>query len=110
MKPKHKLHATLCNNCDVVISNTHTDHVLCNKCLEDYVHTYPTKSTYGFNQFELFSIMNEFPNLNVEKFDLAMMGNTGIVEDGLFITYFWDVVAALRCGIENRDLRLSEWD
>jgi len=114
MKPKHKFNsgncATLCNKCNVIITNRLSNHLLCNKCIEEYVYEYPHKSKHGFTQKEMEDMLKEFPDVNMEKFNLALMGNTGILEDEQFINYPWDVITALRCGIENRDLKFSEWD
>ena len=114
MKPKHKYNngrgATLCNRCNVVITNGFTNQLLCKNCVAEYVYEWPVKSPRGFNPEELKAIVDEFPDINMEKFDLAMMGNTCSLEDGKIITYHCDVVTAIRCGIENRDLKFSEWD
>lgn len=110
MKAINKMGGTLCNRCRVIITKKHTNQVLCNKCLEDYVNTYPVKSKWGFNPDELKEIISEFPDINMDKFNNAMMGNTCMMEEGQIITYPCDVVTALRCGIENRDINLSEWD
>ena len=114
MTPKHKFNnghsATLCNRCNVIISNKITNHLLCNKCISEYVYEWPVKSRYGFNPDELKAFVEEFPGINMEKFELAMMGNTCMMEEGKIITYHCDVVTALRCGIENRDLKIEEWD
>lgn len=114
MKPKHKFNngngATLCNRCNVIITKGLTKHLLCNKCIADYVYEYPVKSKWGFNPDELKAIVSEFPDINMDKFNLAMMGNTCMLEEDKIIIYPCDVVTALRCGIENRDVRFSEFD
>jgi len=110
MKPIHKLGGTLCNRCRVVLSKKHTNHLLCNKCVEEYVREYPVKSKWGFNPEELADIIQEFPDINIKKFDLAMGVHTVITDEGKIITFPYDVITALRCGIENRDIKLSEWD
>lgn len=110
MKPKHKMGGTLCNRCSAVITRKHTNQLLCNKCLEGYVNEYPTKNEWGFDPNELKAIVAEFPDINMEKFNLALTGITSIVQEGEIIVYRCDVVVALRAGIEDRDIRLSELD
>ena len=48
--------------------------------------------------------------VNGEKYDEAMWGNTCGMWDGKFVIYHCDVLKAIQCGIENRDLKLEEWD
>lgn len=111
MKPKHKLGGTLCTKCNKLITAKKTNQVLCDKCLEDLVYNYPFKHTNGFTSDEQKELLKQFPDINMDKYYDAMMGNTGMVNDeGKFITYPCDIVTALRCGIENRDIHLSEWD
>lgn len=110
MKPKHKMGGTLCNKCNVVITKKLTNQLICSNCIKDYVYEYPFKSQFGFNPDELKTIVAEFPDINMDKFNLAMNGNTCMMEEGRIITYPCDVVTALRCGIENRDIRFSEFD
>lgn len=75
------------------------------------VYDYPTKSKHGFIQAEINSLLSWFPTINIEKFDDAMMGNTCMLnEDDQVINYRCDVYQALRCGLENRDLTLAEFD
>ena len=69
-----------------------------------------TKSKYGYTHEEIEELLNQHPEVNKDMFFEALMGNTGIVDDGKFITYFSDVELAFRCGIENRKVKLSEWD
>ena len=64
----------------------------------------------GFTNMELEIILNKYENINREKFSNALMGNTCMMIDNKMINYPWDVEMALICGIENRDLKVSEWD
>ena len=81
------------------------------KSLKDLVYSYPTKSKYGFTDSEQKEIIKNFPNINMEKYYSAMFGNTCMMNDDKeIISYHVDVLKALRCGIENRDLNESEWD
>ena len=79
--------------------------------LNELVYDYPTKHKAGFIQTEIEDLLSKFENLNMDKWDSAMMGNTCMMDanDGI-ISYHCDVLGALRCAIENRDLTLPEWD
>ena len=46
----------------------------------------------------------------MDMFNDALMGNTCMVKDGKIVQYHCDIYKAIICGIENRGLRLSEWD
>lgn len=79
--------------------------------LQDKVYNYPTKHKEGFIQDEIDTLLKDYPNIDMDKFNDAMMGNTCIFseEDG-FIIYHCDVLTALRCGIEKRGMRQYEFD
>ena len=79
--------------------------------IEKLVYDYPTKHKHGFIQTEIDELLSWFNGLNMEKWDNAMMGNTCMMdkEDG-FIIYHCDILTALRCAIEDRDMYLHEWD
>lgn len=64
----------------------------------------------GFTNVEIAIILNKFDNINNEKVHGAMFGNTCMMINNHLINYPWDVSMALRCGIENRDLTVEEWD
>lgn len=74
------------------------------------IYKYPTKHKEGFLQEEIELIILEFPSMNMEKFYEALVGNTCMVRDGKIITYHVDIYKAVLCGLENRNLNVSEWD
>ena len=79
--------------------------------LKDKVYNYPTESKYGFNPKEIETLLSDFPNINRNKFNNAMFGNTCMVnERDELIMYFCDILSAIRCGLENRELKVGEWD
>lgn len=78
--------------------------------LENKIYTYKTKYKEGFIQVELDELLKDFPSINIEKYENAFMGNTCMMRDGNTINYHCDVLKAILCGIENRDLKLEEWD
>lgn len=78
--------------------------------IREKVYNYPTKHKEGFIQSEINALLKEYPNVDMEKFNSALMGNTCMVKDNEIIQYHCDIVKALRCGIEKRNLYQWEWD
>jgi hypothetical protein len=74
------------------------------------VYSFKTKHKEGFTDSEVEELLKDFPDINMDKFNDALMGNTCMMRDGEIIQYHCDILSALRCGIENRDLRVWEWD
>jgi len=82
-----------------------------NKYLFDLVYDYKTKSEFGFNSDEQKEILKNFPNINKDKYSNALNGITCMMnEEKQFIIYHCDILTALHCGLENRDIKVSEWD
>lgn len=79
--------------------------------IEEIVYNFPTESKFGFTNIEIKNLLEEFENVNIQKFNNAMFGNTCMSNDrGEIVSYHRDVLKAVICGLENRDLTLSEWD
>jgi hypothetical protein len=74
------------------------------------VLNFKTKYKEGFTKKELKLLIKDFPNLNMNKFDNALMGITCMVKGKQIIIYHCDIIKALYCGIENRNLKFLEWD
>lgn len=85
-----------------------------NTSLKKFVFDYKTKYEQGFTTEELKNIVQDIikkvPAFNVEKMEEAFYGNTCMFIEGNVITYHVDVINALKCGIENRNLKTNEWD
>ena len=81
------------------------------KKLEELVYNYPTKHKQGFIKSEMEDILTKFPDINIDKYNDAMMGNTCMwnENDGI-ITYHCDLLTALSCGINGRDVKWFESD
>lgn len=79
--------------------------------LRDLVYNYKTKHEEGFIQSEIDELLSKFPDFNKDKFDDALMGCTCMYdeEDG-FIMYHCDILTAVRCGLENRNIKWYEFD
>jgi len=81
------------------------------KELEEFIYNYPTENEQGFLDSELEIVLEKYPDINKEKVDNALMGNTGQISNkGKFINYHHDVLKAVIAGIENRELKVWEWD
>lgn len=74
------------------------------------VEEFPTDSEVGFTNQEIDLLLEQFPNINMEKFESALTGITCRSVDGVDRIYPCDIIAALRCGTENRDIRGIEFD
>lgn len=80
------------------------------KELEEKIYNYPTKYKEGFIKEEIEEIVKEYPSMNMDKFYEALRGNTCTVREGKMITYHCDILKAVTCGLENRNLTVAEWD
>ena len=79
--------------------------------VREFVYNYKTKYKRGFTDEEVKEVLKKYPEADNEKFHDAMIGNTGILSDeGEFVNYHVDVLHALYCGLENRDLYPWEFD
>ena len=78
--------------------------------LKKAVYGYPTKYKEGFIQSEIDDLLSGFDNLNMDKWYDAMMGNTCMMIKGKIINYHCDVLTALSCAIEGRDITFMEFD
>jgi phage terminase large subunit len=74
------------------------------------VNEYITAYEHGFTEKELKIILSTYDNIDKEAFYKAMYGNTCMMIDGHTINYHCDVITALKCGIEKREIRPEEWD
>lgn len=80
------------------------------KRIENFVNNYPTKYQQGFTSYEIANILLKFKKINKEKFWNALVGDTCMMINNQIIRYHCDVIKALNCGLENRDLTQGEWD
>ena len=78
--------------------------------LSEKINNYPTKHKEGFIKSELDELLKDYPNIDMNKFNEAMMGNTCMVKEGQVVMYHFDIELALRCGIEKRGMRGYEMD
>ena len=118
-KPKPKLGGgMLCTKCNKIIRYFKSEDeaqgicgpVLCDSCLYELVYKYKTKHRQGFTFLEIKDLLVRFPTINEDKFFDALRGNTCMIVEKDMITYHCDIVTALSCGLENRNITLNEWD
>jgi hypothetical protein len=106
--------AILCNKCRAIIKENltkeemdgNTGRVLCNNCLHKLVYGFKTKNKGGFTSEEQREILAMFPKINMKRYNEALMG---ITCSGNYI-YHCDILTALRCGTEDRNMKAYEWD
>ena len=78
-----------------------------------FVEKFKTKNKEGFIHTEIIQIVEHYKKIktfNEDKFWDALTCNTGLVKNKEFITYPWDIVLAVKCGLENRDKYAIEFD
>lgn len=80
------------------------------KEIQDKIYSYKTKHEEGFLQTEIDTLLIDYPDINMDKFNDALMGNTCMVKEGKIVQYHCDIYKAIICGIENRGLTANEWD
>ena len=87
--------------------------------LHKLVYEYPTKHKEGFlpdelkaivTRFQRTDIENKFPKMNRKKFNDALTGITCVIMEDQIVIYHCDVLKALKCGIEDRNIKFEEWD
>lgn len=81
------------------------------KAIRDKVYSFKTSSDLGFTSNELDVLLQEFPDLDKEKYGNALQGITCTAnENGEMVIYHCDVYKALCCGTAKRNLKGFEWD
>jgi hypothetical protein len=106
-----KKYSTRWDESEKEIKRQKNERIEFNKNLRDLVYNYPTKYPEGFITEEQRELLKQFPNINMDKYNDALTGITCMRDNsGDFIIYHCDILTALKCGIEDRDINLSEWD
>lgn len=80
------------------------------KTLSSKVHNFDTKNKEGFVQSEIDELLKDYPDINMDKFNDALMGITCMRIDDEMVIYHVDILLALKCGIEDRNPTSTEWD
>ena len=74
------------------------------------VRKFKTKHKEGFTNDEINTLLGDFPDLDLQRFNNALKGITGIIINGEMIVYHCDIKLALHRGVEKRNPRSEEWD
>lgn len=102
----------MCKYCGLIVhEEEYKDHI--SKCLDfSFLLTCKFKTKYkeGFVQSELADLLKYLPNIDLDMFNYALMGNTCIIKNDEMIHSRSDIQKALVCGIEKRNLRLYEFE
>ena len=80
------------------------------KKIREKVYNFKTKNKEGFVQSEINTLLKDYPNINIDKFNSALRGITCMMINDEIVIYHCDIDKALCCGIENRNLSSWEWD
>lgn len=78
--------------------------------IKEKVYNFKTKNKEGFTNSEIKKLLKDFPEINMDKFNSALMGITCMRIDNETVIYHCDIESALHCGVDNRDLGSFEWD
>ena len=78
--------------------------------LRDYVYNYPTKYKKGFVKDDLEKLLSEFPKVDMDKFNDAMICNTALIIDNEIVSYHIDIYYALLAGIGKDELNVNVKD
>jgi hypothetical protein len=78
--------------------------------IEEIVYNYKTEHISGFTSTEVLNIKKCFNFINEKKFNVALMGISCTRINNELIIYHQDVITALKCGIDGRNMYESEFD
>lgn len=80
------------------------------KSISEKVNGFKSRHKEGFVQSEIEVLLKDYPQINMNMFNSALEGNTCALIDGEVVKYRSDIVKALQCGLEGRNLRSWELD
>jgi hypothetical protein len=80
------------------------------KQIQKLVYNYPTMYAEGFTNKEVKDLASKIPNINMKKVNNSLYCNTCIKIENELINYHHDVLLAITCGVQNRDVNIEEWD
>lgn len=84
------------------------------RLLKKRVYRAKTKNVQGFTSKELEKlykrVLKKYPDMSKKKYEEAFYGNTCILIGDEVVNYHVDVLTALRCAVENREIQTHEWD
>ena len=82
-----------------------------NDSVHDIVDGYKTNSEHGYSSKEIESLLDtHFPDIDHKVFYEKLGVNTGMIENGVLLTYHCDIERTLNIIIEDRDMYPWEFD
>lgn len=72
------------------------------------VLSFPTKCREGFTKAEEFKLLQQFPNLNLDKYYDKLNNSVMVANKGYLITSYNDIIKALEYGIEKQDIPIED--
>jgi hypothetical protein len=79
--------------------------------INERVYSFETKSEKGFVKEEIEHLLSYYPSINMNKFNNALVGITGIIdENGSFVFYKDDIEKALIIGMNKTKPNSINWD
>lgn len=81
-----------------------------NKEVHDKVVKFKSRSPKGLTRHEIELLLKKFPSVSQKRFFNAMGITTVQIINGEIIHYRSDIITALNCCIEKRDMNIAEFD
>lgn len=78
------------------------------KEIKELIDNYPAEYENGLTDDEVKDIASKIPNIDMNKVYKSMSNNTCSVINTTLINYYSDVLLALTCGVENKDVNLND--
>ena len=78
--------------------------------IQDKVYSFPTKHQDGFTIEEMTELLKDFEGINMDAFNNALVGNTCLLIENEIVTYRCDLLTAIYCGMNNREVLPHEFD
>lgn len=72
------------------------------KHIRDRVYSFKTKYKEGFTNSEIDTLLEEYPEVNRDRFNDSLIGNAYMEKGGEMVIYHIDVVIALRYGMGKK--------
>ena len=78
--------------------------------VHERVYNYPTRHKMGFIREEYMKLLEEYPNINMERFWDLLNGITSMNVNGETVIFHRDIFIAIVYGVEDRLPNSWDWD
>ena len=78
--------------------------------VHERVYNYPTRHEMGFIREEYMKLLEEYPNINMERFWDLLNGITSMNVNGETVIFHRDIFIAIVYGVEDRLPNSWDWD